>query len=324
MLQHDVLTSVVVDYYKYLLFQVFHRTAPLVVLLTTLISFGILARNNEVTAAKALGISLYRMASPILVAALAIAGVSAFVGSTVLPYSNARVAELRDQIKGRETVRSYKRANQHWLYSSKDGGYIYHYQYFDARRSALQRLHVFRFEPDTHALSGHLFASEARFYDGAWWVRGGWAKDLEGVRATIADLPGPQRVNLPEDPEFFSTEIKQPEQMSFGELRDYIAELEESGQDVPALEVELYSKAALPTVCVVMALVALPFAFYLGRRGALYGIGVALILAMAFYALIALFTTLGETGALPALVAVWTPNLLFGIFSLFLFLGVRT
>jgi lipopolysaccharide export LptBFGC system permease protein LptF len=73
-----------------------------------------------------------------------------------------------------------------------------------------------------------------------------------------------------------------------------------------------------------MALVALPFAFRLGRRGALYGIGIALGLGIAFYAIIAFFTTLGQAGALPPVVAVWSPNVLFASLSLYVFLGVRS
>jgi lipopolysaccharide export LptBFGC system permease protein LptF len=73
-----------------------------------------------------------------------------------------------------------------------------------------------------------------------------------------------------------------------------------------------------------MAVVALPFAFRLGRRGALYGIGIALALGIVFYAVIAIFRTLGEAGVLPTEVAAWGPSVLFATGSMYLFLGVRT
>ena len=80
----------------------------------------------------------------------------------------------------------------------------------------------------------------------------------------------------------------------------------------------------MPVICVVMALVALPFAFRMGKQGALYGIGLSLILGMVFYGVVAFFSTLGEAEKLPALVAVWSPNALFGLLALYMFLGIRT
>ena len=93
---------------------------------------------------------------------------------------------------------------------------------------------------------------------------------------------------------------------------------------MPQLEVELHKKIALPALSLVMALVALPFAFRLGRRGALYGIGLSLVLGMVLLGVFAFFSTLGQVGTLPPLVAVWAPAALFAALSTYLFLGVRT
>jgi lipopolysaccharide export system permease protein len=112
--------------------------------------------------------------------------------------------------------------------------------------------------------------------------------------------------------------------MPYRDLRAYVLRLERSGQAVPELRLRLLEKIAMPAVVVVMAVVALPFAFRLGRHGALYGIGIALGLGIVFYAVIAVFRTLGEAGVLPAEVAAWGPSVLFATGSMYLFLGVRT
>ena len=149
--------------------------------------------------------------------------------------------------------------------------------------------------------------------------------NYDGERVTgYQQLSQPTRTDLPVNPGFFDNEIKSPERMSWAQFRDFVHRLRESGESIPELEVQLHNKIAMPVVCLVMALVALPFAFRLGRRGALYGVGLSLVLGICFYAVIAFFTTLGETGALPPAVAVWSPNVLFATMSLYLFLGVRT
>lgn len=323
-LRNQIPSSVVIDYYKYMSLQIVHTIAPFVVLLTTLISFGLLSRANEVIAARALGVSLYRLAVPVMAASLMFAGADAVLASAILPHSNERVAELRDRIRGLDRVRTYRSADQQWLFG--EGGYLYNYQYFDARRAALQRLHVFRVDAETLALTGVLYAEEAQFQDdGRWWVSGGWARSFDGGRVTsYRPLSGPQAVDLPERPAFFDSEIKQPDMMGYRDLKAYVTRLEQGGQEVPELRLRLLEKVAMPAVVLVMAVVGLPFAFRLGRRGALYGIGIALAIGMVFYAVIAVFRTLGEAGILPAEVAAWGPSVLFATGSLYLFLGVRT
>jgi lipopolysaccharide export LptBFGC system permease protein LptF len=130
--------------------------------------------------------------------------------------------------------------------------------------------------------------------------------------------------DYPETPAYFESELKLPEGMNYRELASYITEVEGSGQRAPQLEVALHKKIAFPVVCFVMALVALPFSFQLGRRGALYGVGVGVILGMVFFGVFAFFSTLGEAGALPPLAAVWAPNVAFALCSVYFFLGIKT
>ncbi len=324
-LENDISSAVVVDYYKFMSFRIFNQLAPIVVLLTTLISFGVLSKSNEVTAAKAVGMSLYRLAAPVVVAAALLVGLNALLESSVLPYSNAKTEELKAVIRGEDarSRRTFRRANEQWLYG--EGGYIYHYRSFDEERLILQNLHIFRFAYAPFRLTGRLYAQEAAYRDGAWVVAEAWAKSFENNQLQSTQVFDKQtKIDLPEEPQFFSTEIKSPLQMNRQELSAYVTTLKSSGQEIPELEVQLHSKLSGPASSLVMAFVALPFAFRMGRRGALYGIGVAIAIGMAFYATNALFSTLGEAGALPAMLAVWAPNVLFTSFSLYLFLGVRS
>lgn len=326
-LENRVARDVVLSYYKYLTLEIFYETAPFVVLVTVLMAFSLLGRSNEITACKALGISLYRLAIPAIGAAAVVMLLSMFLEGEVLPASNRKVARLKDEIKGRETSRSYRRADRQWLFGQDR--YIYNYMHYDPRGPSLQRLQVFEFDAE-HRLVSRVFTDRATHVgDGAgdadWRFNRGWMRRFDGVNVTaFVPFDEPRRVDYPETPEFFDAEVLPPDQMTYGELREYVADLAASGQPVPELKVELYQKLAYPAISLVMALVALPFAFRLGRQGALYGIGVSLGLGFLFFGIFAFFTTLGEAGALPPALAVWSPNLLFGMFAVYLFLGVRT
>ncbi|HVR99753.1 MAG TPA: LPS export ABC transporter permease LptF [Thermoanaerobaculia bacterium] len=321
-LKNKVPKLIVFNYYKYISLQMFYEIAPIVVLVTTLITFSLLARTNEITACKALGTSLYRLALPAVASALLVSLFCVYLASEVLPASNEKVAQLNDRIRGRETARTYRRADRQWLFGQ--GRYIYNYMHYDPNNQSIQRLQVFDFD-EAHRLSRRLFAENARYIGEVWEFSNGWARSFNGVEVNAYDkLAEPRIVRYPETPDYFDSEIRPPEQMRYGELKDYIRELQESGQPVPELEIELQNKLAFPVISLVMALVALPFAFRLGRQGALYGIGLSIFLGIIFMTIFAIFNTLGETGALPAAVAVWTPGAIFGILAVYQFLGVKT
>ena len=320
-LENEVASHLVANYYKYLVLQIYYEITPITVLLTTLVAFALLSRSNEVMAVKASGVSLYRLAVPAVVAAAIVVASCAFLQVTVLPAANQKVAQLKDEIKGRSGVRTYRRADRQWLFGK--GRYIYNYLRYDSERETLQRLQVFEFN-DNFELTRRLFADTARYVDGFWVASGTWVRVFGESGDDYQVFPQPVVLDFPEKPEYFETEMKVPTAMTYGELKEYAQEVRDSGQVAPELEVELGKKLSYPAVSLIMALVALPFSFRLGRRGALYGVGVAIVLGMIFFALLALFTTLGQTGALPPMIAVWTPNALFGLLALYLFLGVRS
>ncbi|HEX7184763.1 MAG TPA: LPS export ABC transporter permease LptF [Thermoanaerobaculia bacterium] len=321
-IKNKISNGMVFNYYKYLSLQLFYDIAPIVVLVTTLMTFSLLGRQNEITAAKALGVSLYRLALPALMAALLVTLFCAYLETEVLPASNEKVAQLKDRIRGSETVRTYRRADRQWLFGQ--GRYIYNYLHYDPKQQALQRLQVFDFDAN-HRLSRRLTAEAAQYIGDAWVFSNGWSRSFSGVEVMdYQRFEVPKIVRYPETPDYFDSEIRPPEQMRYAELKDYIRELRESGQPVPELQVELHNKIAFPVVSFIMALVGLPFAFRLGRQGALYGIGLSVVLGIIFIGIFAFFTTLGETGALPPAIAVWSPGTVFGLLAMYLFLGVRT
>lgn len=324
-LRNDVPNKVVFDYYKLKSFDIIYQISPVIVLITTLVSFGLLSRTNEITAFRALGMSLYRLALPVVLAAMVIAGTCGLLQVEVLAASNERVAELQARIRGRESPARLQRADRRWLYGNQ-GRYLYNYAHYDEETQELFRLQVFRFD-ESYRLVQRLVVEKATYAGDGWWTfSNGWARQFEGAdEKDFRRIEEPVKERLPEPPEFFRGVLRLPEEMDFVELRDYIRNLRAiGGEDTAPLEVELHNKIAYPVLTLVMALVALPFAFRLGRQGALYGIGLSLLLGIALLIFLAFFKAMGNAAILPPAVAVWSPGLIFSIFALYLFLGVRT
>jgi LPS export ABC transporter permease LptG len=320
--QNKIAFHTLFAYYRFMLFQILNWTVPISVLVATLITFGLFSKSNEVTAFKSAGISLYRIALPVVSIAVAMSVLSYLMLDYVLPYSNQRVDELRKKIKGQRTVAAQ---NQQKLWFLGKGRYIINFLSYDRNARQLSQVQVFEFHPIQFRLTRRVYAESAR-WDGQGWVfERGWMRSF-GDNRTIVETPitSPLRLFYRERPEDFATEIKAPDQMTFSQLRRYIETIRKSGYAAEELSVKLYEKTSWPFISVVMALIALPFAFRAGKRGALYGVGIALVVGIIYWMVFAVFTKFGEVGNLPAVLSAWSANVLFAIAAVYLFLNVET
>jgi lipopolysaccharide export LptBFGC system permease protein LptF len=133
-----------------------------------------------------------------------------------------------------------------------------------------------------------------------------------------------REVALEEGQDFFLKKGKEPAQMSFGELQAYIREVRDLGFETVHFRVDLQYKISFPFVCLIMTLLGVPFAFSMGKRGTLVGIGLSLVIAMVFWGTVGLFKGLGYAGSLNVLLAAWGPNLIFGLAGLYGMLTLKT
>ena len=315
----------VASYYRFLIFQILNYTLPISVLVSTLVTFGIFSKNNEVTAFKSGGMSLYRAALPIVGIALAISVLAYLQLDYVLPYSNQRVEELRGRIKAKRQLHPVPTAHQQKLWFLGKGRYLINFLNYDREEKELSQVQVFEFHPTKFRLTRRVYAEHAK-WDGVGWVfSNGWMRSFpDDGSSTYAPITRPLRLSYAERPEDFATEARAPDQMTFAQLRRYIETIRKSGYAAEELTVKLYTKTSWPFISLVMALIALPFAFRIGKRGALYGVGVGLILGIFYWMIFAVFTKFGEVGNLPAMLSAWSANILFAIAAVYMFLNVET
>jgi lipopolysaccharide export LptBFGC system permease protein LptF len=127
-----------------------------------------------------------------------------------------------------------------------------------------------------------------------------------------------------EEAGYFKKESVQSQEMNFGQLDRYIRDLRQSGFDTMRLRVALWHKLAYPLIAVVMAMVAIPFALSMGRRGSLSGIAVAIGVALTYWVVDSLFAAMGNVNYLPAPLAAWSSDILFGLTGGYLLLRTPT
>ena len=306
-----------------------YQIVPLAVLIAVLVTFGVLNRNSEIIAMKATGISLYRLVVPI-VAISAILALSLFLfDEFYLPQANQRQEALRSIIKGRPP-QTFLHPEHNWIFGEPRTGEparIFYYQFFDRDRNEFANLSIFEFDPSTFALSRRIFASRV-FWDqatGSWRFQNGWQRDIVGTNVTeYHEFKQTAYAEIHEDPSYFQKESLQSQEMNFSQLDRYIGDLTQSGFDTMKLRVELWRKLAYPPIVVVMAVLAIPFALSMGRRGSLEGVAVAIAVALAYFVVDGLFGALGNVNYLPAALAACSSDILFGLVGGYLLLRTPT
>jgi len=316
----------VLEYHFFLTPRLLYELAPFAVLTAVLVSFGVLTKHNEVTALKACGVSVYRLAAPILVAGVLLSGGLFAFDHYWVPESDRRQDALRAEIKGRP-AQTFLRPDRRWISGLHDR--MYYYKYFDQAQHVMLGVNVFEIDPARFRLKRHVAAERARWEPSlnAWVFENGWSRDMNGNTVTRFDeFSGGTRTfpELEEPPDYFVKEVKQSRQMNFHELGSYIRELQQSGFDTVALQVQLQKKFAVPLFALIMAMVSIPFAFLAGNRGAMAGVGVSLGIAIVYWSVGQVFEQFGNLSQLPVQIAAWSPDAIFSLAGLYFLARMRT
>ena len=309
---------------------ILYNVTPLCALVAVLVTFGTFNRTSELTAMKSSGVSLYRIITPVLFVTLLISAGLFVFDEFYLPNANRRQEALLSIIKDKPT-QTFSRPDRQWISGQTNNAgepsRIFYYQYFNAERDTFANLTVFEFDPTNFTLQRRIFASSARWDPRVnnWVFDNGWERTFSGETiATYKPFTVSTFPEIKEQPTYFKKEYVPSQEMNYGELSAYIDDLKESGFDTKRLVVQLYKKIAYPLITLVMAILAIPFALSMGKQGSLTGIAVAISLAITYWVVALIFESLGNVNTLPALLAAWTPDLLFGIAGAYLLLRTPT
>jgi LPS export ABC transporter permease LptG/LPS export ABC transporter permease LptF len=291
---------------------------PLAALLSVLVTFGVLSRTNELTVMKACGVSLYRIAMPLILMALLGSVMLFALEQRVMAKANQRAEALDAQVRNRP-ARTMNPLARRWLVSKT--GAFYHYNGFEPGRNAILDLTIYRPDDDAWELGSETFARRATFTSGRWVGENGWRQEFLPKSEWSAFSSRPLTI---ETPDYFETAQPIAEMMTVTELRDHIRELASSGVNVVPDIVDLQRKLAFPFVTLVMTLLAIPFGITMGRSGTLYGIGIGIVLALSYWVLGSAFVAIGKAGLLGPVLAAWAPNIIGAGAAGYLLLTART
>jgi lipopolysaccharide export system permease protein len=312
-IDNDVPLRIIGLYYLYYAPMIVVLTAPVAMLLATLLALGRLSRRNEIMAMKGSGISLYRILAPVLLLALTLSLVVLVVGEELLPPATARRLDIQE----REIDRTPSRAvRTDVIYLFPDGDVLLARR-FNQRSGTLEGVTFQEFGNDQRP-ERRLDAPSARWTDGRWVLENGTERLFEnGTERIVPFQKVPLASGDPTPSELAARPVK-PDEMGYTELRRHIEKLRAGGNDPRDLDVQLRLKLSFPFVTLIMTLLGAPLAAGTRRSGFAIAFTSALAISFLYYGVIQIGQVLGEGAIVPPWLAAWAANIIFGGLGAFL------
>lgn len=318
----DASVWITIEYFLFKIPQMVSLMLPVAVMACTLLTIGVLSKNSEITAMRAAGVTVRWIATPLYAVGLVLSLLSMVMNETLVPYCQRRVKEIYNIDIRQKTKTGLYSQNDFW-WRSKNA--FYAVGIFDSRTNILHN--ISKFEVDRNfEVRQRTDADQVAWLDELL----GWSMmDVniyrfgEGASVEEEDF---SKLPLPIDEkpaDFYDTKTD-PDTMTFGQLRKFIARQAENGLSIGSYLAYLYEKISFPFIDFVVVLVVLPFALKPARSGSMTAsLLSALAVGFSYYAIHSFSIAMGRAELLPPFLAAWMANLLMGFVGIVLMLGAE-
>lgn len=331
----QMLASDILQYYLVRSPEMLVLILPIALLLALLYTLTNHARHHEITAIRAAGISLWRLAIPYF----AVGFVCALALFALNEYFVPDSADIAEQIKYRRSgqpapLASTRNVRNLGFNNDRDGR-IWQIARYDAETGNMTDPKVFCKQPDG---SWILLQAERAARTGEVWTFYNVREYREtATNALLIPVLQTNVLRLPqftETPEQIKSEIRiagtitlrlaKRADIPISEILNYLRlHPNVSKTDGWWLYTKLQGRLAAPWTCLVVVLIALPFGAASGRRNVFVGVASSILICFVYFVLQQFSLAFGTGGYVPPWVAAWLPNLAFGLVGLWLTARVR-
>ncbi|MCB0393454.1 MAG: LPS export ABC transporter permease LptG [Bdellovibrionales bacterium] len=295
-------------YYFFMLPSIIYQLLPIVSMIATIFTLSGLNRSNELTAMFSLGMSLARISAPILILVSLVTVFTFFLGDRVVPRAN----QLKNytyfvEIKKKPGLYSTVKTNKIW-YRSKN--ILFNIKTLDVKNRKAFGATFYYFDSDWNLVQ-LISAREVHMVDTTWKLKDGVLtiyEEKSNLPLTKSFME--KTISLDEDVGDLKSGADSSEVLTSRELRGFIEKNKEAGLDTLHYEVDFHAKYGFAFSAFVMAFLGIPFsARHVRSGGVAMSIGACIVLGFVYWSLYSSGQALGRHGAIPAVLAVWIPNI---------------
>ncbi len=309
------------SYFLYSIPMIISLTLPAAILLSTLLTYSFLSKFSEITAMKANGISLYRIALPVLAVAAIIAVFLFFFTELVTPASIQKTEYIVKVDVQKQKSLGFFKQNEIW-YRAQNA--IYNFKMFDVEKNILRGITINKLNPG-FTLQMRIDAERAEWKNNQWVFFNLLVTTFNKNNAPSLEWAKEKVIPIPERPDDFKIIQKDAEKMGYFELKRYVQKIQAEGYDVSRYLVDLQGKIAFPFVCLILVFIGMSFSLRSERSGGvMQSVALGIFIGFSYWIVHAFSMSLGRSGILPIFVAAWASNIIFTSLAAFLFYRIRT
>lgn len=299
----------------FIIFQI----TPLAVLLAVLVVLGMMNKHSEIIALRAGGISRFTILTPVFAVGLVLSSALFLFADVMVPMTMEKANKIwLGEVRKKELVTT--RRNNVWLRGKQQLTKI---KVFRPERKTIHGVTIYRFDGQFRLVS-RLDAERGVYRDTQWQLHDIMhQKRSPGSNEFTTTFLAKMDADIDIDLEDFQQVVKQPLEMRFGELLNYIHDLESEGYDASVNRVDLHAKVSFPLVCLILTMVGAGLIMRPGdKEGLPIKIAVGLGIAFLYWILHSFFVSLGYGGVLFPILAAWMTNVIFaGVSAVLLLTG---
>lgn len=312
-------TSTVFLYYLYYIPYIISLTLPISMLLSSLFSIGNMTQHNEIVAQKSAGISLYRIFTPIFISAFVISILAGIFSETLVPWSNQqRLDIMRYEIKRNPRNMNQNRSNINLQDMQNRKISI---GFFNAKSLEARKVSILTF--DGKKLIERIDAPSMKWDNEIWMLKDVVKRTIQDSAVAIERFEILPKLDLLFKPENLVELQKNPEEMSYFELKEFVDDKLKIGAEVRKWVVEIYLKISYPFANFIIVLFGAPIAARKRRSGPAVGIGISLLVCFVYFLFVRTGQVLGHQGTLEPWLGAWFGNIIFGVLGIFTLIKSR-
>lgn len=320
LLEAGVTIRVMLTYCLYLIPYIVVQMTPIAIMISVIILFCLMKKNNEIMALKACGMNVIRVSQTIIIISICI-GIALFLFSEmVVPYTSSKTIELwTTKVKIRDHT-SFYGSNQIW-YKGSDS--IYWIKHFDSENEIMEEPTFYFFDNDFHLIK-RVDGKRGIWKDGMWKVEDGIIQEARDDGSYKLTKFNELFLETPETPETFVRDEELPESMSYNQLKRYAERVREEGYDNTRYLVDLNIKIAFPFIALFLVLIGIPIALGIKTGGTPLAVTIAIGFCFLYMLILSFSRSLGLSGILPPILSAWTANLFFLFFGIYVMMNIET
>ncbi len=304
---------VMIKYYLLFIPSTLGYITAIAVLLALLSSLSMLQKSNEISAMRSAGISIYRIAGPLLLLSFLISLGVLFINEKIVPQTFPESQLLKKQYSGKAVDEILSDITYYNPLTNRS----YYFKSFNPKDNTATEITIHELRPNGKPYR-RITADEAAWLDGRWWFFNGFIYTFPLNDVPIKKILTKESFDLEVQPQDLIENDDKTTHLGYSELKAALRR--KSGFPlflIRPLLVELHQKLALPIACLIMALLGVAFGLKTSRGGMLAGVGISLALGFLYYAIFSITGAMGNQGYLQPWLAAWSANIIFGLIGLF-------